>query len=93
MLTPSRHVIPPLIYPGAVFVGMLTPSRHVISLLLYPGAVFVQVFAFHMSFMIGHCSLFMFSVLYSVASHKVQRFDGWYNNLAYPSWGSAGTFI
>lgn len=22
--------------------------------------------------------------------HKVQRFDGYYNNLAYPTWGSAG---
>ncbi|XP_048727888.2 dual oxidase-like [Ostrea edulis] len=34
--------------------------------------------------------IYLSHVLCSVASHKVQRFDGWYNNLAYPAWGSAG---
>ncbi|XP_061175902.1 dual oxidase-like [Saccostrea echinata] len=33
---------------------------------------------------------FLYNVFFLVESHKVQRFDGWYNNLAYPNWGSAG---
>jgi hypothetical protein len=34
MLTPPRHLIPPLVYPGSVFVGILTP-RHLIPPLVY----------------------------------------------------------
>jgi hypothetical protein len=41
MLTPPRHLIPSLVYPGSVFVGMLTPPRHLIPPLVYPGSVFV----------------------------------------------------
>ena len=25
--------------------------------------------------------------------NEFQRYDGWYNNLANPNWGTAGTFV
>lgn len=36
------------------------------------------------------CTINQISVFSLAVGHKVQRFDGYYNNLAYPTWGSAG---
>lgn len=36
------------------------------------------------------CSVILYHVFSLAVGHKVQRFDGYYNNLAYPTWGSAG---
>jgi hypothetical protein len=44
MFTPPRHLIPPLVYPVSVFVGMFTPPRHLIPPLVYPGSVLKQLY-------------------------------------------------
>lgn len=35
---------------------------------------------------------FVFLISVCCEDSAIQRFDGWYNNLAYPSWGTTGQY-